>query len=108
MEVDGFRKVSFYIKLAWKYEKTKKTIVKFVGAGVVCYLTYRAVKYLHVRRTIHNRREAKKQELEEQTAMILKKIDSFGLSREDLRIITELSWDELVLNLQSGKKISIA
>ena len=102
--MEELQKTSFYIKLAWRFKDIKETVVRFLGAGVVCYLTYRAVKHLHIRRTVHNRSKALKQELEDTTAKIQKKIDSCGVSKDDLNRISGFSWDKLVSNLQTGKK----
>ena len=84
------------------FQEVKQDVYKALGAGVVCYFTYRVLKYLHIRRTVHNLREAKRQDLESKTAKVQRLIDTCGVSKDEMNKVTNLSWDDLIGQLQSG------
>ena len=84
------------------FQEMKQDVYKVLGAGVVCYFTYRVFKYLYIRRNVLNLRDAKKQEFEAKTAKIQKLIENCGVSKDEMNKITIMSWDELVGQLKSG------
>ena len=90
------------------FDEIRDDVVKVVGAGVVCYLTYKVFRYVYIRRYVGAIRQENKEILEKQTENIEKLIQESGLSDQELEDIVQLDWDDLVSRLQAGSLSSTA
>ena len=84
------------------FKEIQHDCYKAVGAGVVCYFTYRILRYAYIRNNVRKIREENKHNLEAQTAKVQLLVDNCGVDKEELNRIVDLSWNQLVAELNSG------
>jgi len=85
------------------FSEIKHDCYKAVGAGIVCYLTYRLFRYISIRNYVKKIREANRQSLSKQSERIKTLVENCGVSREELDRISSLGWEDLVSKLQAGE-----
>ena len=81
----------------------RSVAVQSCGVLVAGYLTWRLAKYLYVRQLVSRVREENRASLRAGSERLARQVEESGLAREKLREVRELTWPDLVSQLQSGQ-----
>ena len=100
-------------EIVWELPEVVMSSIRRVGlegcgALVASWLTWRLAKYLVISRLVARVREENKASLRAGTDRLTRQVEESGLTREQLRAVTELSWTDLVSQLQAGQLTAVS